>query len=219
MAALATASGEEISAEEAKYKALYLLAMDPPDYYGGGYIERISTPKIYYSWDRSRKYYIFYTYIGPGDVPTWGDLEGYGRDHWAHAFEKKAKPEFDISRINNFVIPASKQEPIVNPNRGGPPRVILDRGLADWTITREYPDIPYQYKRTVIEMHEPFFEYRFKGPFKTQIRYVCRGHVYTLEQLGWRRTYAARYQKRERDIELPRIFKSHWLEPSTPSGQ
>jgi len=219
MAASANVSAEEISAEDAKYKALYLLAMDPPDYYGEGYIERISTPKIYYSWDRSRKYYVFYTYIGPGDMPTWADLEKYARDNWAHAFEKKAKPQFDISRIDNFVIPASKKEYIYNPNPYGPPRVILGRGLADWAIKLEYPDMPYEYTRTVIELHEPFFEYRFKGPLKIQIRYVWHEHVYTLKELGWGVTSAAeKYKKRERDIKLPRIFKSHWLDPNAPSG-
>jgi hypothetical protein len=213
------AAEDGITAKDAAYKALYLLVTDPPPYYGQGYIERISTPRVYYDYEGKKKYYVFYSYIGPGEMPSWGDLEAYSRNRWARVFGGEEKSKYDVSRVCNFLIPATKEEPLFVIRRDGVPWVIMGRGLADRVIKKENPDIPYRYTRTIIEGPDAYFEYTFRGPLKTQWRYVLYNHIYMLSELApLFHDSTERFIKDKRDTQFRGIFKSDWLEPPPSRG-
>ena len=64
-----------VSPELAEKTALLLTEKYNPGEMESGYKVRVSEPKVYYNYDRSRKYYVIYLYFGPGQMPTWEDIQ------------------------------------------------------------------------------------------------------------------------------------------------
>jgi hypothetical protein len=190
-------AGSEITAYEARYKALYQLATKFNDYYGRGYIEQISAPRVYYSYNGARKYYVFFTYCGPKEIPTWEQLEEMVAEYLAErqkGVTKKADPFYGF---NNFIIPASEDDTTYSCHPYGPPLTIYAREAADRVVKRKFPDSPLKYKRSFIEYLNVYFEYRAPG-----VVVVANARDAFVPDADFGRTLTAEEQvKRYKDLE------------------
>ncbi len=204
ISATSLAAGEdEVTAEEARYKALYQLATKFDRYYGKGYIEQISDPRVYYSYDGTRKYYVFFTYCGPKEIPTWRQLEEMAAEYRAERENAAPENKDPFYGFNNFIIPASEGDTTYSYHPYGPPRTLAARGLADLNVRRKFPDLALNYKRTFIEYLDVYFEYRAPGVVVVANAYDAFvpggdfGRTLTAEE------HAKRYKDLEKEKAIP----------------
>ena len=106
----------------------------------------MSEPKKYPSYNGLREYYVVFAYSGPGDIPTWADLEGdpekyRNRNEW----------------FQHFIFPTTQKEPVIRRISGGIPRTIRFRREAEEVIRSKQYFPPPTYSRTVIEGTEVYF--------------------------------------------------------------
>ncbi len=153
LAAAATFAGaaeDDVSPELARKAAVGMLKTSPNESrLDTGYPLQVSEPREYYSYDGNRKYYVVYTYFGPGDIPTWEQLE--------------RKPKRETEYFHCFIIPATKKE---MPNREGHvniPLTIRRKVPSEEILKGKFPGQPYEYVKTVIHASSTFFVFNVKG--------------------------------------------------------
>ncbi len=115
-----------------------------------GYRIEVSEPTIYSNFDRTLKYYAFYLYNGPGEMPSWSELEKQADDG---RFEKDRW-------LYNIVISGTKKLPPFFRFDSGPPRVISNKKIAGELLEKQHPKGNWRFVRAFIEGMDVYYIFR-----------------------------------------------------------
>lgn len=150
---VATAANDDVSPELARKAAYVWLMKFHPETAEQGYEVRISEPKVYYSYDRERKYYVVYAYFGPGKMPSWKEMERK---------TKKDRTAYlgPTDSFRSWVIPTSMSELPRSIGRVGIPGTLSFRPTAKYILDGQLPSDTWEYSRTIIEGREMFCVFR-----------------------------------------------------------
>ena len=153
------AAYEEMTPEEALSEALKFrehLSDYMTRFADARFEERISEAKVYSNFAATDHFYVFFSYWGPDDMPTWDDIE--------RLIASDKKP---AGKILVYYMPASRG----NPNRCMGPFSALEslfkRESAEEYLIVKFLGAPRTYDRTVIESEGPaltaYFVYYVAG--------------------------------------------------------
>lgn len=110
---------------------------------------KISKPKVYFNYDRTLKYYVFYFYGGPEEIPSWNDLE--------RSIDDGKIPK---GRWFSVIINGDRRLPPYFRFDGSPPRVISNKRIARELLERNHPEGDWRYTGAYIEGVEVFYFFR-----------------------------------------------------------
>jgi len=164
----ARADENDVSPLLAKKAVKYCQLKYHPEEFAEGRELQISEPKVYYDYGREKKYYVIYTYSGPGEIPGWG------------ALPKKDAEKLD-PYFRTFMVPADKRDCFFFTGRGGMPVVVHYIGQAKLGLERLNPNNKYEFVRAVICAGEVF--YVFEENAKREVIVNLGGGIIREEEL------------------------------------
>jgi hypothetical protein len=144
------AGTDDVSSELAR-KTVYWLYEDLyPTAFDEGYRIQISEPKVYYNIQGTVKYYAFFVYDGPGDIPSWDEL-------------MKLSDEVEpgpIPGLYNIVINGNRKLPPYFRFDSGIPHVIANKGKIREKLEMGEPRGNWRYGGAYIEGIEVYYKFR-----------------------------------------------------------
>jgi hypothetical protein len=135
----------DVSPELARKAIEYLQAKNFPGDAERGYGIRVSEPSVYFNYTGKRKYYVFYVYFGPRDIPSWRDIEN---DLVAYQSE---------NIMRSYIIPADNRETFRLHGWGGYPVTLVPYDQAKEYLSKQFPSQKWEYVRTVIACDRIYF--------------------------------------------------------------